>query len=58
VIRILNQIDICIKYGKPSYVHCLGGKGRTGTIVGCYLAVHGFAAGNDVIRKMNETASR
>ncbi len=52
--RILNQIDMCIKYDKPVYVHCWGGKGRTGTVVGCYLARHGFAAGNDVIKKIKE----
>ena len=54
MIRILNQIDMCIKYDKPVYVHCRGGKGRTGTVVGCYLARHGFAAGNDVIEKIKE----
>ena len=26
------------------YVHCLGGIGRTGTTIGCYLARHGFAS--------------
>ena len=50
MVRILNQIDMCIKYDKPVYVHCWGGKGRTGTVVGCYLARHGIAAGNDVIK--------
>jgi len=54
MVRILNQIDMCIKYDKPVYVHCWGGKGRTGTVVGCYLARHGFAAGNDVIKKIEE----
>jgi len=49
MIRILNQIDMCIKYDKPVYVHCWGGKGRTGTVVGCYLARHGMVAGKDVI---------
>jgi protein-tyrosine phosphatase len=38
--RILNQIDMCIKHGKPVYVHCWGGIGRTGTVVGCYLMRH------------------
>jgi hypothetical protein len=54
MVRILNQIDMCIKYDKPVYVHCCGGKGRTGTVVGCYLARHGIAAGNDVIKKIEE----
>jgi protein-tyrosine phosphatase len=34
MVRILNQIDMCIKYDKPVYVHCWGGKGRTGTVIG------------------------
>lgn len=46
--RILNQIDLCIKHGKPVYVHCLGGIGRTGTVVGCYLVRHGLATGKNV----------
>ena len=54
MVRILNQIDMCIKYDKPVYVHCWGGKGRTGTVVGCYLVRHGLAAGNDVIKKIKE----
>jgi len=54
MIRILNQIDMCIKYDKPVYVHCWGGKGRTGTVVGCYLARHGMAAGNDAIEMIKE----
>ena len=54
MIRILNQIEMCIKYDKPVYVHCWGGKGRTGTVVGCYLARYGIAAGNDVIKMIKE----
>jgi len=54
MVRILNQIDMCIKYDKPVYVHCWGGKGRTGTVVGCYLARHGMAAGMDTIEMINE----
>ena len=54
MVRILNQIDMCIKYDKPVYLHCWGGKGRTGTVIGCYLARHGFAAGNDVIEMIKE----
>jgi len=54
MVRILNQIDMCIKYDKPVYVHCWGGKGRTSTVVGCYLARHGIAAGNDVIQMIRK----
>jgi len=54
MVRILNQIDMCIKYDKPIYLHCWGGKGRTGTVVGCYLARHGIAAGNDVIETIKK----
>ena len=52
MIRILNQIDLCIRYDKPVYVHCWGGLGRTGTVVGCYLARHGLALGKDAIVKI------
>ena len=53
MVRILNQIDMCINE-KTVYVNCWGGKGRTGTVVGCYLARHGMAAGSDVIDMIKE----
>ncbi len=44
--EILDRIDQAIEQGKTVYVHCWGGRGRTGTVVGCYLARHGIATGN------------
>jgi len=38
---ILNIIDAALAAGQTVYVHCWGGIGRTGTVVGCYLVRHG-----------------
>ncbi len=55
---ILNKIDESINTGKPVYVHCWGGKGRTGTVVGCYMVRHGMATGQfalDMIKYFRRT---
>ncbi len=41
--KILNAIDQAINDGQCVYVHCWGGIGRTGTVVGCHLVRHGTA---------------
>ena len=35
---ILDAIDECIASGGIACVHCMGGVGRTGTVIGCWLA--------------------
>lgn len=42
MVSILDAIDLAIQSGKKVYLHCLAGHGRTGTVVGCYLARHGI----------------
>ncbi|MXZ90741.1 MAG: hypothetical protein F4W95_05350 [Chloroflexi bacterium] len=36
----LDAIDAHIAAGETVYVHCWGGVGRTGTVIGCWLARH------------------
>jgi predicted protein tyrosine phosphatase len=38
----LDTIDAAIANGETVYLHCWGGIGRTGTIVGCWLVRHGM----------------
>ena len=45
MVAILNEIDRGIRENPVLYLHCWGGRGRTGTAVACYLARHGIAVG-------------
>lgn len=38
----------------PVYVHCWGGKGRTGTVVGCWLTDRGLASGQAALDMVQE----
>ena len=42
MIRVLDLIDSALAGGKIVYVHCRAGLGRTGSVVGCFLARHGM----------------
>ncbi|MCA9937466.1 MAG: dual specificity protein phosphatase family protein [Anaerolineales bacterium] len=41
---ILDALDAALAQGHTVYLHCWGGIGRTGTVVGCYLVRHGWDA--------------
>jgi hypothetical protein len=52
--NILDYIDQAISQEKPVFVHCWGGKGRTGTVVGCFLARHGIAMAKEALEKIKD----
>ncbi|UCG21492.1 MAG: dual specificity protein phosphatase family protein [Deltaproteobacteria bacterium] len=54
MIRILDQIDRGMEQNPAVYLHCWGGRGRTGTVVGCYLARHGMAVGEAALDLLGE----
>jgi len=39
--EIIDTIELALSERKNIYLHCFGGRGRTGTVVGCHLARHG-----------------
>jgi len=51
-INLLDTIDQNLKEGKKVYVHCKGGIGRTGLVVGCYLIRHGLATAETVLQEV------
>lgn len=51
--EILDFLDQLTRAGHTVYVHCFGGIGRTGTVVGCYLARHGLS-GDEAIKRIAE----
>lgn len=57
--RILDLIDRRLFQGDVVYVHCRGGLGRTGTVVGCYLVRHGMSGRQALqeIRRLRQTTS-
>ncbi|MDH3915668.1 MAG: hypothetical protein OES37_05870 [Chromatiales bacterium] len=40
--EILDEVDRRVDAGGTVYVHCWGGVGRTGTVLGCYLVRQGL----------------
>lgn len=43
MVSILDAIDAAVRRSRPVYVHCWGGHGRTGTVIGCWLVRHGHS---------------
>lgn len=51
--EILDTIDAALESGEVVYVHCRGGTGRTGTVVGCHLVRHGTSS-EDALARIRE----
>ena len=51
--EILDQIDAALDSGGVVYVHCWGGVGRTGTVVGCHLVRRGMT-GDEALARVAE----
>ena len=49
--KILDHIDACLAVEEILYLHCMGGLGRTGTVVGCYLMRHGMS-GEEALHRL------
>ncbi len=50
---ILDAIDKALEDGRNVYVHCWGGVGRTGTVVGCWLVRNGMT-GDEALAQIAE----
>jgi len=51
--EILHFINSLINNGKKVYLHCWGGVGRTGTVVGCYLIEQNMATTDNVLQTID-----
>jgi hypothetical protein len=49
--RLLNTLQTALDAGRRVYVHCWGGVGRTGTVVGCYLRRCGLS-GEEALKRI------
>ena len=51
--RTLDVIETELSHGGVVYVHCRGGCGRTGTVIGCYLVQSGMS-GEEALARVEE----
>ncbi|MEY2579811.1 MAG: hypothetical protein QOI49_2635 [Verrucomicrobiota bacterium] len=49
---ILDTVDASLDKGLIVFVHCVGGRGRTGLVIGCWIARHGIAVGESVLEEL------
>jgi len=49
---LLSRLKTTVSAGTPSYVHCWGGIGRTGTAIGCWLVEHDAVHGREALARI------
>jgi protein-tyrosine phosphatase len=49
---LLSRLEANVNGGTPSYVHCWGGIGRTGTVIGCWLVQHDALNGHQALERI------
>ena len=50
--NVLRHIESEIQDGRPVYVHCWGGIGRTGTVVGCWMVEKHGSTAEDALQRI------
>lgn len=50
MVAVLDAIDAALAENRKVYLHCVGGIGRTGTTVGCWLIRHGMQPSEALLR--------
>ena len=49
-----DYLDLVIRDGKAVAVHCLAGKGRTGTVLAAYLMAYGGRTADEALHELRE----
>jgi ADP-ribosyl-[dinitrogen reductase] hydrolase len=56
--KALGELDALLEAGRNVYVHCVGGEGRTGAVIGAYLAEKGLAAPGEALGLLSSIRAR
>ncbi len=58
--QILDAISTALQHTRTLYVHCWGGTGRTGTVIGCLLVRYGMHSTTalDTLKQLMQTTTK